>query len=171
MRPRHLLALAPFALAACGDDPPAETLGIADECNPLGGWHFMAPWPSSAFEVDDPSTPTGRRLAIPAGTLPINIDGIPIDPTRGTAPTGSRRRRRSRSPSTAASPPPGWSASTTSTTASAPTARRWSSISPPASASRTGPRSTPRATGPAGDAALLIRPAARLASGHAAPSA
>jgi hypothetical protein len=42
----------------------------------------MTPWPSSAFEVEDPSSPiTGRRLAIPDKTLPVNIDDLPTDPS------------------------------------------------------------------------------------------
>lgn len=40
----------------------------------------MTPWPSSAFEVEDPSTATGRRLAIPERALPVNIDDLPTDP-------------------------------------------------------------------------------------------
>ncbi|MDB4953885.1 MAG: hypothetical protein JWO36_1454, partial [Myxococcales bacterium] len=63
--------------AACSSD---TALPIKAECNPLGVNHCMTPWPSSAFEVDDMSTPTGRHLAIPEGTLPTNFDGIAIDP-------------------------------------------------------------------------------------------
>lgn len=40
----------------------------------------MTPWPSSLYEVDDPSTPSGRRLAIPDRALPTNIDDITVDP-------------------------------------------------------------------------------------------
>jgi hypothetical protein len=40
----------------------------------------MTPWPSSAFEVDDASSGTGRRLAIPEGTLPSSVAGVPTDP-------------------------------------------------------------------------------------------
>ncbi|MEQ1569680.1 MAG: hypothetical protein ABMA64_28855 [Myxococcota bacterium] len=36
------------------------------------------PWPSSLFEVDDPSTPTGKRLALTDATLPGNDDGVPL---------------------------------------------------------------------------------------------
>ncbi len=71
---------------ACGDDggspsPDAPSgFNVAPECNPLGISHCMAPWPSSAFEVDDATSATGRRLAIPAGTLPTNYNGADIDP-------------------------------------------------------------------------------------------
>ena len=75
------LALASCAvLAACGGDD-GLTLPVDDRCNPLGHDHCMAPWPSSVFEVDDATAATGHRLAIPAGTLIPNIDGISADPT------------------------------------------------------------------------------------------
>jgi len=74
---RRLLVLA--ALAACGSD---EHVALDAHCNPLGfAEHCAVPWPSSAFEIADASTPTGRRLAILPDTLPKNIDGIPVDPT------------------------------------------------------------------------------------------
>ncbi len=50
-------------------------------CNPLGFANCMVPWPSGVFEVDDASTPTGKKLQIPQGTLPTNIDSISVDPT------------------------------------------------------------------------------------------
>ena len=56
---------------------PIET---PEQCNPLGGQACITPWPSSIYEVDDPTTATGRRLAIPAGALPTNATGIAIDP-------------------------------------------------------------------------------------------
>src|SRR5690349_122010 len=64
-------------LAACSSD---TSLRIEAPCNPLGTSHCMLPWPSSAFEVDDASTITGRRLAIPEGTLPTSNDGVATDP-------------------------------------------------------------------------------------------
>ncbi len=70
-----LLAILP---AACGGP---SALPVDAPCNPLGANACMTPWPSSAFEVDDPSSATGRRLAIPERTLPINIDALPTDPT------------------------------------------------------------------------------------------
>src|SRR5262245_30561483 len=72
--------LLPLALAACGDSP--QHLAIDASCNPLGfESHCAVPWPSSAFEVDDASTPTGRRLAILPDTLPKNFAGVGVDPT------------------------------------------------------------------------------------------
>ena len=74
----RLAILAPLlVVAACGGD---RDLSTPDECNPLGGARCATPWPSSIYEVDDTSTVTGRRLAIPRGALPTNIDGIAIEP-------------------------------------------------------------------------------------------
>jgi len=61
-------------LAAC---VPIDT---PEQCNPLGGSSCITPWPSSIYEVDDATTATGRRLAIPAGALPTNTAGVAIDP-------------------------------------------------------------------------------------------
>jgi hypothetical protein len=81
MRVSGSLLLAPLLIlaAACGGDDDAQ-LATPQECNPLGGIACMTPWPSAIYETDDATTRTGRRLAIPAGTLPTNIDGIAIDP-------------------------------------------------------------------------------------------
>src|SRR5258708_27997635 len=66
------------AVAACGN----THLAIDAHCNPLGfAGHCAVPWPSSAFEIADASTPTGRRLAIVSDTLPKNFENAPIDPT------------------------------------------------------------------------------------------
>lgn len=74
---RFLLASLLFVVA-CGDD--GASLATPAECNPLGGIACMTPWPSAIYEVDDATTATGRRLAILPGTLPTNIDDIPIEP-------------------------------------------------------------------------------------------
>src|SRR3954470_22907915 len=79
----HALSLASIAVAllaaGCGGDD-GVTIPVADACNPLGFDHCMAPWPSSAFEIADASTRTGRRLAIPMGALPRTVEGIDADP-------------------------------------------------------------------------------------------
>ena len=73
---RSPLLLVAFA-AACGD----THLAIEAHCNPLGfDGHCAVPWPSSAFEIADASTPTGRRLSIFPDTLPKNFQDKPIDP-------------------------------------------------------------------------------------------
>jgi len=65
------------AVAACNGD---VSLPIKAECNPLGGNHCLTPWPSSAYEIADATTMTGRHLAIPMGALPKNFEGDPSDP-------------------------------------------------------------------------------------------
>ncbi len=77
MRAASRSCLLAALVSACSGD---TSLSIDEDCNPLGANACMTPWPSSAFEVDDPSTPTGRRLAIRAGTLPVNIDDLTTDP-------------------------------------------------------------------------------------------
>src|SRR6185312_2455795 len=62
----------------CNSD---TALPIEARCNPLGINHCMTPWPSSVFEVDDATTATGKKLAIPDKTLPTNFDGETVDPT------------------------------------------------------------------------------------------
>lgn len=69
--------LAAFAVAACSSD---TSVPVEPQCNPLGAGHCMTPWPSSAFEIEDASSLTGRRLAIPEGTLPSNSDNDATDP-------------------------------------------------------------------------------------------
>jgi len=66
-----------MVLAAC----ESHRFAIAAECNPLGANHCLTPWPSSAFEVDDATSETGRRLAVPATAMPINDNGVAIDAT------------------------------------------------------------------------------------------
>ncbi|MGN6108044.1 MAG: hypothetical protein ACTHU0_23255, partial [Kofleriaceae bacterium] len=75
---RTLLVSTLFLIACGGDDAPG--LATPDHCNPLGGASCITPWPSSAYEVDDASSRTGRRLDVPAGALPTNIDGIALEP-------------------------------------------------------------------------------------------
>jgi hypothetical protein len=73
-----LVATLALALGACSSD---TSVPVEAQCNPLGDGHCMTPWPSSAFEVDDASSATGRRLAIPEGTLPSNANGVAGDPS------------------------------------------------------------------------------------------
>jgi hypothetical protein len=74
-----LRLIAAISVAACGG---STSLPIDARCNPLGVTACLAPWPSSAFEVDDPATATGRRLAIPEDALPRGITDTAVDPAR-----------------------------------------------------------------------------------------
>ena len=83
---RTWIAIIVLGVAGCGASgpslPPAP-------CNPLGaGQHCLSPWPSSAFEVDDATTATGVRLAIPDLALPTNQDGSSADPAPWNAADG-----------------------------------------------------------------------------------
>ncbi len=81
----HCAPAVAVLLAACSN---VTSLAIEPACNPLGDGHCMTPWPSSVFEIEDPSSPTGRRLAIPDGTLPTSADGAAVDPAGWNAADG-----------------------------------------------------------------------------------
>jgi hypothetical protein len=86
MRFRFILISTCLA-AACGGGDGDLDLGVPQECNPLGS-ACAVPWPSAIYEVADAATATGRRLAVPPGALPTNIDGIAIEPARFNAMDG-----------------------------------------------------------------------------------
>jgi len=56
-------------------------LDLRDGCDPLVEEKCILPFPTDTFLADDPSTPTGKRLAYPAESLPKNVSGTYIDPT------------------------------------------------------------------------------------------
>lgn len=64
-------------LLGCGDGDDAR-LATPDACNPLNGSGCITPWPSSVYELEDASTETGYRLAIPEGALPTNYDQLTV---------------------------------------------------------------------------------------------
>lgn len=78
------LAAGAAAAAACSDDVVATRA----ECNPLGTAGCVLPWPSSMYEREDASSPTGVRLDLPLGALPSNIDDVDIDPAWMNLRTG-----------------------------------------------------------------------------------
>lgn len=82
---RLALGLLAPAIAACGS---STSLPIDAHCNPLGVTACLAPWPSSAFEIADDSTVTGRRLAIPEDAIPRGVTDTPIDAARWNALDG-----------------------------------------------------------------------------------
>jgi hypothetical protein len=81
-----LLATSIFALVpACNDDggttPDLVAIDRPAGCNPLGSTDAcMFPFPSFWLERDDATTPTGRRLAIPEGLLPVGGPPLDADP-------------------------------------------------------------------------------------------
>ncbi|HEY1555127.1 MAG TPA: hypothetical protein VGF94_09885 [Kofleriaceae bacterium] len=86
----YRLALCASLVAACGD---SSSSSIPSQCNPLGGEGCLLPWPSATYEVADATSATGYRLAIPDNAMPVNVDGILVDPSKvnrwdGFSPTG-----------------------------------------------------------------------------------
>src|SRR5215467_10582269 len=65
-----------IAVVGCGDDP-----GPADG-NPLGTGDNLLPYPSSLYERSDADSPTGIRLDVPSGALPVPDSGAVFDPAR-----------------------------------------------------------------------------------------
>ena len=79
MRSYVSFALAISFAAACGGDD-ATTSGVPEACNPLGGASCLLPWPSAAFMKEDATSPTGYRLDLAEASMPVNVDGLVIDP-------------------------------------------------------------------------------------------
>jgi hypothetical protein len=71
-------------VAGCG----AADLATPAECNPLGGLACVTPWPSAIYERADAASPSGVRLDLAAGSLPVNREKIPIDAARFNGRTG-----------------------------------------------------------------------------------
>jgi hypothetical protein len=64
---------------ACQRPPAHQPLS----CHPLGGaGACLLPYPSSYFQVDDPTSATGVRNAIPVAAMPTSVNHRPINPER-----------------------------------------------------------------------------------------
>ena len=48
-------------------------------CDPLDTRSCLLPYPSNAYTQQDPSSDTGRRVALPPGSLPANASGVAIN--------------------------------------------------------------------------------------------
>ena len=77
MRTRAVVLFVCLA-SACGGG--GNSSGIPDECNPLGGQGCLMPWPSMMYAKEDATSATGYRLSIPRESMPINADGIIVEP-------------------------------------------------------------------------------------------
>ena len=78
-----LAVLAPLLLGCPDNDGEPERSEVAWpelDCDGITPSHCMLPFPSNVFTVTDPSTPTGRRVALKAENLPINFYDVGIDP-------------------------------------------------------------------------------------------
>ncbi len=72
--------------------PPLEAPYWNAACDPIVPWHCGFPFPSNTALVDDPTTPTKKRVAFKTEVLPKH-KGIPTDPAPwadhdGFSPTG-----------------------------------------------------------------------------------
>ncbi len=63
-----------------GPDPISIETPNAERCEILDQVNCMFPWPSSAFVVEDDSTDTGWRVNMSIDSMPVNKQGVPIDP-------------------------------------------------------------------------------------------
>ncbi len=65
-------------MPACG--PAPIHVSIDERCEWLSPVHCALPYPTDRFTVEDPESPTGRRLALSADAFPQNVLGDPLDP-------------------------------------------------------------------------------------------
>ncbi|MEK6606908.1 MAG: hypothetical protein AABZ30_04530 [Myxococcota bacterium] len=63
-----------------GELAMVDLSAIPEECNPLVGDDCITPYPSSLYLEADADTATGLRMALPAEILPVNVDGVALDP-------------------------------------------------------------------------------------------
>jgi hypothetical protein len=57
------------------------TVAARPTCDAGASHTCLLPWPDDSFTNADPTTPTGRRLAIPQGLAPANARGVRVDVT------------------------------------------------------------------------------------------
>lgn len=73
------------------DAPPAEP--FPTHCENVNALECLAPWPSSRYLVEDPSTNTGYRIDIPQAAMPTNRFRVQVNPAQfarfdGFSPAG-----------------------------------------------------------------------------------
>jgi hypothetical protein len=89
---RHLTrAVAAVALLAttvafgeAGDDPTdvptTDAIGVVAGCDFLDARKCLYPFPNDLFTVEDATTDTGRRVEFLPSAMPVNVDGVVMDP-------------------------------------------------------------------------------------------
>ena len=67
---------------SCKPDASPEGTGDVERgaCNPVDPAHCMLPFPSSFFLTEDDTTGSGFRVDLDGETLPVDIDGVALDP-------------------------------------------------------------------------------------------
>ena len=78
-------AATPVRARATGGDPPAA------DCQPFAGRPCLLPFPNNLFTRHDRSSPTGLRVSLPQGAMPVNTSGqrvsaAPYDRADGFSP-------------------------------------------------------------------------------------
>ena len=59
-----------------------DAIAAAPEgCDPLDTRQCLLPFPSDALTTDDPTSPSGLRVALPMAGMPANTEGVVVDPT------------------------------------------------------------------------------------------
>ena len=66
---------------AVGPTPAFLDPDTAARCEFLDPTECLLVWPSDHLTEADPTTDTGRRLALDPASMPRNVQGVPIDPT------------------------------------------------------------------------------------------
>ncbi|HZV49091.1 MAG TPA: hypothetical protein VFD49_04930 [Candidatus Dormibacteraeota bacterium] len=69
-------SLSGSAVGARAAGPPRPPV-----CDVLDPTSCLLPFPDDFYTVPDRSTPTGRRVAFPVPSMPVNAAGVPIDPS------------------------------------------------------------------------------------------
>jgi hypothetical protein len=67
---------------------PDVDVSDADRCDPFDRTRCLFPFPNDYFTVEDPTTPTGRRVAIATSAAPVNFRNAPVNPSRWNALDG-----------------------------------------------------------------------------------
>jgi hypothetical protein len=83
---RWILALGALGaltpLVGVGPCTVAGGVGGGDPCDPLDPTRCLFPFPNDYFTVADPTSPTGRRVALDPEALPANAAGTKVDPSK-----------------------------------------------------------------------------------------
>jgi hypothetical protein len=62
-------------------DPTTIDVSQADYCDITQTANCMFPFPNDFFTREDPATPTGKRLNLAPLAMPVNVAGVPVDPS------------------------------------------------------------------------------------------
>jgi len=68
-------------LKPLGPTVDVGTLEAPERCDPLDTRHCLLPFPSDTFTVASSSTRTAKRIDLARDSMPVNKDGVRVDPT------------------------------------------------------------------------------------------